>query len=191
MKKSMLGLTIAALLLPPAGAAAQTRPAQPQTQPTRPHHRPTRPAKPTRPTTKPSRPGSHRPTRPDRPSIQPVRPVKPTRPTRPDRPSIQPVRPVKPTRPGNGHRPSRPHFNYHFKRMRARPFHYPRGYHYRHWVVGHVLPALFMSSAYYYTDYHHVGYPPHGYRWVRYGPDLLLVDIYTHRIAYVVPGVFY
>ena len=75
--------------------------------------------------------------------------------------------------------------------MRARPYHYPRGYHYRHWVVGHVLPALFMSSAYYYNDYHHVGYPPHGYRWVRYGPDLLLVDIYTHRIAYVVPGVFY
>ncbi|WP_028969936.1 RcnB family protein [Sphingomonas sp. URHD0057] len=187
MKRSMLGLTIAALLLPPAGAAAQTRPAQPQTQPTRPGKvRPARPAKPTRPTTKPSRPGAHRPTRPDRPQIQPVRPTKPVRPTRPDRPSIQPVRPTKPARPGY----NRPH-QYQFKRIRAKHYRYPRGYHYRLWAVGHILPALLFSSAYYYDDYHHVGYPPHGYRWVRYGPDLLLVNIHTHRIAYVVTGVFY
>jgi len=33
--------------------------------------------------------------------------------------------------------------------------------------------------------------PPRGYRWVRYGPDLLLVNIRTRRVADVIYGAFY
>ncbi len=178
MKKTMLVVTIAAMLLPPVSAAAQMRPARPQVQPTRPGNVGPQPA------------------RPDRPQIQPIRPTKPHRPGghRPGhgyRPGYG-HRPGHGYRPGQGHRPgyNRPH-HYQFKRIRVRPYHYPHGYHYRLWAVGHILPALFLSSHYYYDGYSHVGHPPHGYRWVRYGPDLLLVDIHTHRIARVETGVFY
>jgi len=32
---------------------------------------------------------------------------------------------------------------------------------------------------------------PYGYRWVRYGPDLLMVELSTGRIADVIYGAFY
>jgi Ni/Co efflux regulator RcnB len=35
-----------------------------------------------------------------------------------------------------------------------------------------------------------VGRPPKGYRWVRYGPDLLLVNVRTGRISDVIYGAF-
>jgi Ni/Co efflux regulator RcnB len=52
---------------------------------------------------------------------------------------------------------------------------------------------LFLSSAYYFDNYGNYGLyaPPFGYRWVRYGPDLLLVQIGTGRIADVIYGAFY
>jgi len=55
------------------------------------------------------------------------------------------------------------------------------------------LPSLFLTSAYIYQDYWHlgIGAPPPGYYWVRYGPDLLLVDRRTRRIADVIYGAFY
>jgi Ni/Co efflux regulator RcnB len=86
-----------------------------------------------------------------------------------------------------GHRPT----TYH--RIRATTFRYPRGYSYRHWSVGSVLPRLFLSSGYFWNDYAALGLgaPPPGYVWVRYGPDLLLVNRYNGRIADVIPGAFY
>ena len=70
---------------------------------------------------------------------------------------------------------------------------YPPGYHYRRWTVGVVLPALFLTSAYFYSDYYRMGLagPPYGYQWVRYGPDLLLVELATGRVADVIYGAFY
>jgi Ni/Co efflux regulator RcnB len=55
------------------------------------------------------------------------------------------------------------------------------------------LPHLFLSSRYYYDQYWNlgVGAPPPGYRWVRYGPDLLLVSTRTGRISDVIYGAFY
>ena len=72
-------------------------------------------------------------------------------------------------------------------------FRYPPGFHYRRWSTGLILPPIFLSSPYYYDDYAPLGLgpPPPGYRWMRYGPDLLLVNIVTGRIADVVDGVFY
>ncbi len=73
------------------------------------------------------------------------------------------------------------------------PFVYPDGWGYRRWAVGAVLPPLFLVPDYYYDDWEDLGLepPPPGFQWVRYGPDLLLVDTSTGEIADVVYGVFY
>lgn len=143
--------------------------------------------------------GNRNPGRPnhERPTIQPVQPNRPNRPTRPNhgRPTIQPVpnRPNRPRPPTGrpvyqpGHRPP----SYH--RIRGPMFHYPRGYSYRRWVIGAILPHIFLSNYYYWTDWRALGLlpPPPGYVWVRYGPDLLLVNRYTGRVADVIYGAFY
>ena len=56
-----------------------------------------------------------------------------------------------------------------------------------------MLPGLFLAPPYYYGGYAPLGLgpPPAGYQWIRYGPDLLLVEVTTGRIADVVEGVFY
>jgi Ni/Co efflux regulator RcnB len=140
-----------------------------------------------RPGTGHSRP-NHRP-----PTIQPVQPNRPTRPNhRP--PTIQPVQPNRPGRPPTGrpvyqpgHRPP----TYH--RIRGPFYRYPHGYAYRHWGIGAILPRIFLSNYYYWNDWSALGLlpPPPGYVWVRYGPDLLLVNRYTGRIADVIYGAFY
>jgi Ni/Co efflux regulator RcnB len=89
-----------------------------------------------------------------------------------------------------------PHFTWHgrnFVRVRLAPFVYPPGWGYRRWAVGVALPPIFLASAYYYTDWATLGLdpPPPGFQWVRYGPDLLLVDVNTGQIADVVYGAFY
>jgi len=52
---------------------------------------------------------------------------------------------------------------------------------------------MFLSAAYYYNNYAMLGLdpPPFGCRWVRYGPDLLLVEVRTRQIVGVVHNVFY
>jgi Ni/Co efflux regulator RcnB len=97
---------------------------------------------------------------------------------------------VRPIRPG---RPGRPGFGWNGHRYRAGFFRYPTGYAYRRWGVGQVLPLLFLSSTYYFTNYAVLGLdpPPYGYQWVRYGPDVLLVNIRTGQIMDVEYGVFY
>ena len=75
--------------------------------------------------------------------------------------------------------------------VNAPRFIYPRGWGYRHWAPGAFLPALFIAEPYY-IDFGWIGLPPPppGYRWVRYGPDALLVNVYTGRIADVAYDVF-
>jgi hypothetical protein len=79
------------------------------------------------------------------------------------------------------------------RRVRLGGWAWPSGYGYQRWVVGGILPAIFLSQAYYYSDYAQLGFeaPPWGYQWVRYGPDLLLVNISTGQVADVEYGVFY
>lgn len=91
-----------------------------------------------------------------------------------------------PYRPGGGRPPQ-------FRPIRERPYRYPRGYRYRRWTTGLILPAIFLTSAYFYDDYYRLGLggAPYGYRWVRYGPDLLLVELGTGRIVDVIYGAFY
>jgi len=72
-------------------------------------------------------------------------------------------------------------------------FSYPPGFSYRAWTTGAILPSVFLSSAYFYGNYGALGLapPPAGFQWVRYGPDILLVNLSTGRVADVVDGVFY
>jgi Ni/Co efflux regulator RcnB len=55
-----------------------------------------------------------------------------------------------------------------------------------------MLPAVFLTSTYIYSNYYGLGLgaPPPGYVWVRYGPDLLLVQQGTGRVADVIYGAF-
>jgi Ni/Co efflux regulator RcnB len=80
-----------------------------------------------------------------------------------------------------------------FHPIRVSAFRYPRGYHYRRFRTGLLLPRLFLSSYYFFNDWGALGLgpPPPGYVWVRYGPDLLLVSRYSGRIADVIYGAFY
>jgi Ni/Co efflux regulator RcnB len=86
-----------------------------------------------------------------------------------------------------GHRPAS------FHRIHANAFRYPSGYRYRRWNVGLNLPRVFLSNSYYWNDWRSLGLlpPPPGYVWVRFGPDLLLVNRFTGRIADVIYGAFY
>jgi hypothetical protein len=78
-------------------------------------------------------------------------------------------------------------------RVHAAPFVYPRGWGYRRWAVGAVLPPLFLTGAYFFSDWAALGLAPPepGFQWVRYGADLLLVDMTTGEIVDVIYGVFY
>ena len=80
-----------------------------------------------------------------------------------------------------------------FNRVHLSPFVYPHGWSYRLWAVGAILPPLFLAREYWYADWAALGVPPPppGDQWVRYGPDLLLVDVTTGQVVEVVPGVFY
>jgi len=73
------------------------------------------------------------------------------------------------------------------------PFRYPPGFGYRRWSSGLFLPRTFIAPPFFYDNFMPLGLaqPPFGFRWIRYGPDLLLVDVTTGRIADVVYGVFW
>lgn len=154
----------------------------------------------------PGRPGGSGGSQPSRPGggSQPSRPGGGSQPSRPGGGS-QPGRPgggSQPGRPGGGgssrppttgpHRPGAGRPNG-FRPVRGPTWRYPSGYRYRRWTIGAVLPALFLTSAYFYDDYWRMGLsgPPYGYRWVRYGPDLVLVETRTGHVADVIYGAFY
>jgi hypothetical protein len=86
-------------------------------------------------------------------------------------------------------------FNYRgrtFTGVHAAPFAYPSGWEYRRWAVGAALPPVFLTQDYFYPEWAALGLdpPPPGFQWLRYGPDLLLVDVNSGEVAEVVYGVF-
>lgn len=167
-----LWLTSALIVaISPASLTAQDRMARPVGP------QPVQPSPPGNPQIQPVRPS------PGRPSIQPPRPGT-------GGPQIQPPRPT-PSRPRPPHNGNRPGFH---RPPNYRPayYHYPHGYHYRRWTVGAVLPVILFGSGYYFHDYLAFGLypPPPHFRWVRYGPDLVLVDTHNGRVRDVRYGVF-
>ena len=94
-------------------------------------------------------------------------------------------------RTARGHR-----FLYHGhyrNRIRGPAFRYPHGWRYRRWGIGAIFPPIFLTPYYFYTGWAGLGLPPPlpGYAWVRFGPDLVLVNLSTRRVDEVVYGVFY
>jgi Nickel/cobalt transporter regulator len=97
--------------------------------------------------------------------------------------------------PGPGGPPGH-QLSYHghtFNPVHAAPFVYPSGWSYRRWGVGMALPPIFLARAYWYADWAALGLAPPqpGFQWVRYGPDLLLVDVNTGQVVETVYDVFY
>ncbi|HEY5337260.1 MAG TPA: RcnB family protein [Rhizomicrobium sp.] len=148
---------------------------------------------------RPNKPGggNGKPDKPNRPGGNGHRP-----PPRPNPPGNG----HKPRPPGNGNKPRPPGNGWHkprpnqwywrgswINRIHAALFRYPTGYSYRHWNVGDRLPSVFLASQYYYDNVVPLGLaaPPPGYRWVRYGPDLLLVNLRTGSVEEVAYGTFY
>lgn len=139
--------------------------------------------------------------RPDRPVTLPAPvPDRPGRPDRPDRPGVgnPGMRPPQHRPPAMRPppRPNRPQFSWRgrwYNPVRGPAFRYPPGYAYRRWAIGAFLPGLFLATTYYYDDWRGLGIepPPPGRRWVRYGPDLLLVNLRNRRVEDVIYGVFY
>ena len=77
-------------------------------------------------------------------------------------------------------------------RIHAGVYHYPHGYAYRRWAVGRVLPRAYWAPSYYYRGYGALGLmaPPANFQWVRYGPDLMLVNLATGNVVDIRYGVF-
>ena len=68
-----------------------------------------------------------------------------------------------------------------------------RDWRYRRVNVGYRLGPEFYGSRYYISDYGLYGLRPPGrhVRWIRYGDDLLLVNVRTGRVVQVLPGRYY
>ena len=86
-------------------------------------------------------------------------------------------------------------FVYHghsYPRFEVARYYWPHGYRYRTYYVGYRLPRVFWVHDYYITDYWDYGIdaPPYGFQWIRYGPDLLLIDLTNGAVANVIFGVF-
>jgi len=67
---------------------------------------------------------------------------------------------------------------------------YPRGFRYRRWHAGQLLPAALIAAPFFFLEYEELGLqrPPPGYRWVRYGPDVVLVNMRTREVEDVAYG---
>jgi Ni/Co efflux regulator RcnB len=195
MKRLLILASAFSLLLP---AAAMAAPPKPGDKPS-----PGAPAKPGKPGG-----GHHRPGKPGGgggavkpPPGKPNKPPKPSPGPGPGKPGRPPGRPHHP-----GYRPPPPGWSYHrptgsqfywrgkwYGRYRAPAYAYPTGYSYRRWYPGDHIPALFLAAQFFFDNYAQIGLevPPPGYRWVRYGPDALLVNQRTGAVEDVVYGAFY
>jgi Ni/Co efflux regulator RcnB len=68
-----------------------------------------------------------------------------------------------------------------------------RNWSYRRVPVGYHLRSAYYGPRYRISDYRYYGLraPGRNLMWVRYGPDLLLVNVRTGRVVQVLPGRFY
>lgn len=145
--------------------------------------------------------GPYRPGAPGPGGVAPQRPVVPGIPVAPEprygvtrsAPGVtggayNPVRPVDRRITSGNQR----HWNWNGRRLHLGGYHYPNGHRYRRWRIGQILPLIFLQEDDIFSDYAGLGFddPPPGYEWVRYGPDLLLVDLDTGEVVDVEYGVF-
>ena len=84
------------------------------------------------------------------------------------------------------------HRGQYYGRIRGPAFAYPPGWRYRQWGIGARLPPVLFGPGYVFQGWAPLGLqaPVPGYAWVRFGPDLLLVNQVTGDVEDVVYGVF-
>ena len=97
---------------------------------------------------------------------------------------------AKPNRDAHG-----PAYLYHGRRyapVRGGPYRWPPGQAYRLFHRHERFPRVFLIPEYFIDNYddYDLGPPPDNAQWVRYGDDLVLVDLDTGDILNVVPGAF-
>ena len=80
-----------------------------------------------------------------------------------------------------------------YRIVRAAPYRYLGGYRYRVFRRGQRFPAALLLASYFLNNYSSYGLasPPLGYRWVRFGPDAVLVNLGTYEVANTRYGLFY
>lgn len=69
----------------------------------------------------------------------------------------------------------------------------PRGYRYRPVAIGYRFERPYYASRYWIPDYARYRLPPPGYghRWVRYGNDVVLINISNGRVLQVFASFFF
>jgi Ni/Co efflux regulator RcnB len=79
-----------------------------------------------------------------------------------------------------------------FAAFHADPYRWPTGFHYERYAVGYALPRTFWTRDYYIDNYavYDLDPPPPAFEWVRYGPDILLIDLDSGQISQVIYGAF-
>jgi Ni/Co efflux regulator RcnB len=79
-----------------------------------------------------------------------------------------------------------------YARVRVQPYRYPPNFNYRRWSRGDTFRDWRLFTDYAITDYLVLGFTPpsYGQRWVRYGPDAVLIDIGTGAVLDTVYGVY-
>jgi hypothetical protein len=77
-------------------------------------------------------------------------------------------------------------------RFYAPRYHWPHGYFYHRYEVGGFLPREFWLDDYVIDDWalFHLDDPMAGFEWVRYGPDILLINIDTGEVVQVIYDAF-
>ena len=75
--------------------------------------------------------------------------------------------------------------------LRGERYRWPHGFAYRRWEIGRRLPSVFLVEEYF-VDYEANGLeaPPQGAQWVRYGPDLLLVNLASGEVMQTAYGAY-
>jgi|GEM_PF-1203901 len=79
------------------------------------------------------------------------------------------------------------------RRYDAGRYYYPRGYNYRAWSVGGYVPRPYWGERYWVGRPVAYGLPyaARGLRWIRVGPDAVLIRQYNGSVVRVVRGIFY
>lgn len=78
-------------------------------------------------------------------------------------------------------------------RHRGPAFVYPRGVRYQPYAIGYRMPPQFIGRPYWVDNPRYYRLPPayRGTRWVRYGPDALLIQIGNGVVIQAIRGVWF
>lgn len=78
-------------------------------------------------------------------------------------------------------------------RYRGPVYAHPRGYGYQAWGVGYRVPPAYVSDRYWIGDpgYYRLPPPYRGTRWVRVGPDALLISLGSGVVVQAVRGLYW